>query len=154
MTERQAGVRLIIVYKLVKAPVMLALALWLAAAPGAVVRSLDFLARELAEGGATWARAAAWIHLHVTNTVIGEAAVLAGLDGLSTAIEGLLLLSGRVWAEWIVIAGLALLLPAEILSLEHRPGTGKSIVLVVNAAIVIYLARDRVLASRAPNRRR
>lgn len=42
--------------------------------------------------------------------------------------------------------GLACLLPIEGLSLEHRPGPGKLLVLLANAAIVVYLVRQRTLA--------
>ena len=40
-----------------------------------------------------------------------------------------------------MIVGLACLIPFEVLSIEHRPGLGKVIVLALNALIVLYLAR-------------
>lgn len=122
---------------------MLALALWLTLAPGSAHRSLDRVAEELAENGATLARAGAWLHAHLTNGVMVGSAVLAWLDALSTGIEGILLLSGRAWAQWLVIAGLGALIPVELLSLERRPGPGKWIVLAVNVAIVVYLVQTR-----------
>jgi len=72
--------------------------------------------------------------------------VLAWFDSVSTAIEGALLSIGSSWAEWIVAIGLACLLPIEALSLEHRPGVGKLLVLLANAAIVVYLVRRRMPA--------
>lgn len=142
--QRQLGVRLIIVYKFAKAPLMFGLAVWLTAAPGEAQRSLDWLAREIAEAGAIWARAGAWTEGHLTSGVMTGGAVLAWLDGVASAIEGMLLLSGRPWAEWIVIFELACLLPVELLAVESQPDMGRFIVLAVNAAIVFYLARRRV----------
>lgn len=146
--QRPSGIRLIIVYKLVRAPLMLAVAVWLTVAPGSVHRVVAHLAQELAEAGATWARAGAWLDAHDTSTVTADAAALAWLDTAMTSIEGLLLLSGRPWAEWVVIAGLGALIPLELLSLEHRPAPGKWLVLLVNALIVGYLALRRVLLER------
>lgn len=147
-TRRPLGLRLILAYKFVKAPVMLVLAVWMTAAPSTVSRSLESLARELAEGGAIWVRVGAWIQSHLTGRVIAEAGALAWLDTVSTAIEGLLLLSGKSWAEWIVILGLAALVPIELLSLEHRPSLGRGTLLLVNAAIVVYLVTRRVRGKR------
>jgi len=141
--SRPAGLRLIVGYKFAKAPIMLVLALWLTAAPDSVLRSMEFLARELADGGMIWSRLGAWIQAHLTGTAMTEAAVLAWLDAASTALEGILLLTGKAWAEWIVVVSLASLVPLELLSMETRPGLLKSAVLVINVAIVIYLVRRR-----------
>lgn len=147
--RQRIGFRLIIGYKFVKAAVMFGIALWLTTAPGAAFRTLDLLARELAEGGAAFARAGHWIHDHLSNSILIRGAVLAWLDSLSSAVEAFLLLSGKTWAEWIVILGLACLLPFEILSLEHRPGIGKFLVLAANTAIVAYLASVQLRKTRA-----
>lgn len=145
----ELGLRLIITYKFVKAPIMLILALWLTLAPASAYRSLDALAHELAEAGAAWARAGHWLQEHLTHRVVAGGAVLAWLDSTSTALEGFLLLSGKPWAQWTVAAGLACLLPVELLSLDHRPSAIKLMVLIANAAIVIYLVRRRGLARRS-----
>jgi len=145
--QRQLGIKLILVYKFAKAPIMLALAVWLTAAPEAAQRSLDGLAGQVAEAGAMWAGAGAWLRGHLTPDVVTGGTVLAWLDGVSTAIEGLLLLSGRPWAEWIVVIELACLLPVEIFAIASRPDPDRFIVLAVNAAIVFYLARRRVRSS-------
>jgi uncharacterized membrane protein (DUF2068 family) len=142
--RRDWGLRLIIGYKFVKAPIMLMLALWLTLAPGPAFRTLEKLAHELAEGGVAWARAGAWLQGNLTHRVVVQGAVLAWFDSVSTAIEGALLSIGSSWAEWIVAIGLACLLPIEALSLEHRPGVGKLLVLLANAAIVVYLVRRRM----------
>jgi hypothetical protein len=149
---RAPGLRAILIYKFVRAPIILALAVWLTIDPSSAHRSLEGVARELSEGGATWARAGAWIHAHVTGHLLVAGAVLAWLDGITTAIEGFLLRSGKAWAEWLVIFSLGALLPIEIVSLDRRPGVGKLSVLVLNALIVAYLTRRRVLAARAAHR--
>jgi uncharacterized membrane protein (DUF2068 family) len=148
--EHQLGFRLIVGYKFVKAALMLAVAIWLTAVPGSAYRLLTELARELAEGGAAFGRMGHWIQHHLSSTFMVRGAILAWLDSLSSALEGALLLSGKPWAHWIVILGLACLLPFEILSLEHRPGIGKVLVLVANVAIVVYLARGEIRKARSP----
>jgi len=127
---------------------MFGVALWLTIAPGAAYRTLDLLARELAEGGAIFARVGRWIHAHLSSSIVIRGALLAWLDSASSALEAVLLLSGRSWAEWVVILGLACLLPFEILSIEHRPGIGKFLVLGANAFIVAYLARLQMQKAR------
>jgi uncharacterized membrane protein (DUF2068 family) len=146
---RQVGFRLIIVYKFVKAALMFGVALWLTTAPGAAFRTLNLIARELADGGAAFARAGHWLQAHLSSSIVVRGAVLAWLDSLSSAAEAFLLLSGKTWAQWIVIVGLACLLPFEILSIEHRPGIGKFAVLGANVLIVAYLARAQVRKARA-----
>ena len=141
--ERPAGLKLIVAYKFVKAPIMLALALALTFAP---VRSVAFARHasfELSETGALGWRLSRWIEPHLTTRVEHRAAALAWLDGASTIAEGFLLLSGTAWGEWIVVAGLALLLPFEGVALARRLRVGRALVLLINAAVVAYLARDR-----------
>ena len=143
--ERQRlGFKLIIAYKFCKAALMFGVALWLTIAPGAAYRTLEGLARELAEGGVVFARIGHWIHDHLSHTLVFRGAILAWLDGASSALEGFLLYSGKAWAEWIVILGLACLLPFEIASIIHHPGLAKFIVLGVNILIVLYLTRARL----------
>jgi hypothetical protein len=147
--KQRVGFRLIITYKFCKAAFMLGVALWLTVAPGSAFRTLEWLARELAEGGSVFARASHWIREHLSSGFVLRGALLAWLDSASSALEGFLLLSGKSWAEWVVIAGLACLLPFEIGSLLHRPGPAKLLVLVANIAIVAYLVRLRLRKAEA-----
>ena len=146
--RQRVGFRLIIGYKFCKAALMFGVAVWLTTAPGAAFRTLELLARELAEGGAAFARAGHWIQEHLTSSFVLRGALLAWLDSLSSAVEAFLLLSGKPWAHWIVILGLAALLPFEILSIEHRPAVGKLLVLAANVLIVLYLARAQIQRAR------
>jgi Predicted membrane protein (DUF2127) len=147
--HRRLGFRLIIGYKFAKAAVMFGVALWLTTAPGAAYRTLEFLARELTEGGLAFARAGQWINDHLSSNIVARGAMLAWLDSLSGVVEGFLLLSGKTWAQWIVIGGLACLLPFEVHSIVHRPGIVKVLVLVANVAICLYLARGQIRKGRA-----
>ncbi|HEY6923956.1 MAG TPA: DUF2127 domain-containing protein [Steroidobacteraceae bacterium] len=143
--ERQRlGFKLIIAYKFCKAALMFGVALWLTIAPGAAFRTLEMVARELAEGGAVFGRAGHWIQEHLSNSIVFRGEILAWLDGVSSALEGFLLWSGKAWAEWIVILGLACLLPFEIASIMHHPRAIKFVVLTVNILIVAYLVRARL----------
>jgi hypothetical protein len=143
--ERQRlGFKLIIAYKFCKAALMFGVALWLTIAPGAAYRTLEVVARELAEGGAMFGRAGHWIQDHLSSSIVIRGAILAWLDGISSGLEGFLLWSGKAWAEWIVIFGLACLLPFEIASIAHRPGLLKFGVFGVNVLIVAYLTRARL----------
>jgi hypothetical protein len=138
--ERQLGFRLIVTYKFIKAAIMLVLAIWLTTRPAAAYHALEVLARDLADGGTAFGKLGRWIQSHLSSSFMVRGAILAWLDSLSSALEGALLMSGKPWAHWIVILGLAALLPFEILSIEHRPGIGKFLVLAANVVIVVYLA--------------
>jgi uncharacterized membrane protein (DUF2068 family) len=148
--ERQrVGFRLIISYKFVKAAFMLAVALWLTISPGMAYRTLESFARELTEGGLAFARAGRWIQDHLSHSIIIRGAILAWLDSATSALEGGLLLSGKTWAQWVVIVGLAALLPFEVISIIHHPAIGKFVVLGANVLIVGYLAREQLRKARA-----
>jgi Predicted membrane protein (DUF2127) len=146
--RKQVGFRLIIGYKFTKSALMFFVALWLTIAPGEAYRTLDFMARELVEGGAAFARLGNWIHAHLSNNIVLRGAVIAWVDSVSSAVEAFLLMSGKTWAQWIVIVGLACLLPFEILSIVHHPRVGKFVVVAANLAIVAYLARGQILKGR------
>lgn len=148
MVTRPWGLRLVIAYKFVKAPVVLGIAAALTFAPQQSFVLARHAIAELSEWGALAFRVAQWLWRHATPDIETKAAILAWLDGVSTAIEGLLLWSGKAWGEWIVVAGLAVLVPFEALGLIRHPGLGRLAVLVINTAIVAYLAWRRIQAHR------
>jgi uncharacterized membrane protein (DUF2068 family) len=141
---RSLGVRIITGYKLVKAPVTLILALWLTLAPRSALGLAAHAAEQISEGGATLNRLAHWMERHLTKKVAVDAALLAWFDGAATSVEGLLLLQGSAWAEWVVVFGLSALIPFEAVSLAHHPSTIRLVVLTFNGAIVAYLVVDRL----------
>lgn len=146
--QERIGFRLIIAYKFAKAAFMLGIALWLTFAPNAAYRAAQLLVRELTEGGTAFARTGRWISDHLTGHVLIRGAELAWLDSITSAVEAILLRSGKPWAQWVVILGLACLIPFEINSILHVPRIGKFVVLGVNVLIVAYLARVQLREAR------
>ncbi|HEY5677083.1 MAG TPA: DUF2127 domain-containing protein, partial [Myxococcales bacterium] len=134
----------IVAYKFAKAPAMLALAVALTFVPVRSVGLARRLSVELSEMGSLGWRLAHWLEPHLTLGAEHKAAALAWLDGASTLVEGLLLLSGSAWGEWIVVCGLGLLLPVELVALLRHPRAVRALVLLVNAAVVAYLVRLRL----------
>ena len=70
------------------------------------------------------------------------------LDGALTLCEGWVLYRGLTWGPWLVVITTGSLLPFEVVELARRPRAGRFVILVVNLAIVWYLA------ARAARRRR
>lgn len=146
--ERPGGLKLIIAYKCVKAPLVLALALVLTLNPRGALHAVDVVARDLTEGGALFFRLARWLETHVTQRALGRGAILAWLDGITTTLEAFLLWRGHAWGEWLVVAGLAALLPFEAFALEKHPSFTRFGALLVNAAVVAYLVVRRLRTAR------
>ncbi len=145
---RPGGLKLIITYKCLKAPLVLALALVLTLNPRGALHAVDVVARDLSEGGALFGRVARWLEAHVTQRALGRGAILAWLDGLTTSLEAFLLWRGHAWGEWLVVAGLGALVPFEVISLEKHPSWMRLGALLVNVAVVAYLVLLRVRARR------
>ena len=138
------GVRAIILYKTVKA---------VAEGVGAVVLGLLLLFHET-EGLHDIAAA---IRHHVTGAWAVRLAdlILAGtshhaivitvgaltVDCAVTGVEGWALARNHWWGPWLVVAASGLLLPVEVFELIRKPRVGHLVILVMNAAIVVYLAR-------------
>src|SRR5205823_7078273 len=106
--------------------------------------------RELAE------RFLAWFHVNPANPHIEsflaritnvsplrfrEAGAGALVFAAFIAVEGWGLHKRRVWAEWLTIVATSLLIPVEIYELYEKKSVGKLVALVLNVAVVMYLAR-------------
>jgi len=134
--RREWGLRLIIAYKFVKAPIMLTLALWLTLAPGRPFEPWGGLAHELAEGGIAWARAGAVAASEPdASCLLRKAPCWPGSDSVSTGDRrppcypiGSSWRSGLLRLDWPVCC------PSRRYRFEHRPGLGKFLVLLANAA--------------------
>lgn len=146
--RRPLGLKVIIGYKFVKAPIMLALALWLAIAPHNAFDVANAVARELLEGGALWVKVGKWIESQLSTTLVTRGAILSGLDSIVTVVEAVLLLKGKSWGEWIVVSGLAALLPFELRSLIRHPHWLKLLLTLANAGVVAYLVWRRLKAAK------
>lgn len=84
-------------------------------------------------------------------------AAIAAAYSMLRFVEGYGLWTGRVWAQWIALISGIMYLPLEIYELIRKPALAKWIILLINLAIVVYIAWLRSLgrshfARRAGNR--
>jgi uncharacterized membrane protein (DUF2068 family) len=139
-----AGVRVIVVYKLVKAVLMLAaaIALWAGIRVG-LATWLARLALDLTERAVhpLLARLCQWLSLAFAPGRVGLLELLLVGDAIVSAVEAWALRRGHAWGRWLVLLATSALLPLEIYELFHRPGYSRALVFVVNALIVLYLVR-------------
>jgi len=61
-------------------------------------------------------------------------------------IEGVGLLRGRRWAEWLTVVVTVSFMPVEIYELARHRGAGELAALAINGAIAVYLVRRRMRA--------
>ena len=126
---------------------MLAVAAALIFAPVRSDHFLHHLAANLSESGVLGWRLAHWLGPRLTRGIEIKAAILSGLDGATTLLEGILLISGKAWGEWLVVAGLSLLIPIEAVGCVRHPSLVRALILAVNALVVAYLVRRRLRAA-------
>jgi len=142
--KRAIALEAIIDYKLLKAAAE--------AVVGVVL--LTFLMRGAEAGAATlaqivmdhasraWAlRAATAIVITGTTAHVKVATAGAFADAVLSAVEGLALRAGRWWAPWLVVIATGSLLPWEAIEAVRRPGWLRIAILLINAAVVLYLLR-------------
>jgi len=79
---------------------------------------------------------------------IRDLGIAALCYGVVFTVEGVGLIRRKRWAEWLTLIVTASFIPLEIYELAHRPGVGKVLALIVNVAIVIYLAWRRGVSVR------
>ena len=131
---RPGGLRIIVVYKLLKAIVQAGVAAGLLVAMRmGLATDLTGLARAAADGT---------VHPFLSHAA-RELAVLA------TPRHLYLLHRGYPWASWLVVGATGALLPFELVELAHRPRAGALAMLLANAAIVAYLVRHAVTSTTA-----
>jgi uncharacterized membrane protein (DUF2068 family) len=90
--------------------------------------------------GNEWVSAGLW-RLRVVHT--HQLKLLAGLSSFYAALfltEGTGLLLKQRWAEYLTLAATGLLIPFEIYELCNQPSLAKVVLLVINVAVVGYLA--------------
>lgn len=145
--SKAIGLRLIIGYKLVKATIELLLgasflllgSVGLSEELTAVAHVIRYHATE------AWSVALAErliLASTAQNVFVVAVAVIA--DGAVTLVEGWALHRGYRWSRWLVVCATSLFLPFEIVTLARHPSTGRVMLLLVNALIVIYLLWRRV----------
>jgi uncharacterized membrane protein (DUF2068 family) len=150
------GVRAIIAYKTVKGALQLVLAaVLLLLLPLGLSPWLHHLAYRLREH-ATRAFSIRLAELLLNNSTAGKVALAAAalaLDGLLTSVEGWALRRGHTWGEWLVVVASGSLLPLEAHALAKTRHWPHLVGLLLNLAIVIYLARQAWLRHRRTKER-
>jgi uncharacterized membrane protein (DUF2068 family) len=63
------------------------------------------------------------------------------------SVEGIALLTHKVWGEWLTIIITTSFIPLEVYEMVHKSSPIKALVLVANILIVIYLVARRIHAS-------
>lgn len=142
--KKEKGLRGVIYIGIFK----LACAVLLFLAAGGIFRLLD------ANIGETLTRLVLSAHLDPENRLIERVlAFLAGMDahrlrlidagtffyGLLQLVEGIGLIRGKHWAEYLTIFATSSLIPFELYEIMEKPGTVRFLVLLINLLIVAYL---------------
>jgi uncharacterized membrane protein (DUF2068 family) len=89
---------------------------------------------------------------HLRASQLRVAAIGAVGYGILELVEGTGLWLDRLWAEYLTVIATSLLIPLELYELIRRPSVWKAGGLLVNVAIVVYLAlllRRRLTRARA-----
>jgi len=152
MSGRAWGEQAIIVYKLGRACVQgLAAVLLLLGARDGLAAALARVAQRIADH-AVHASVAALAHriLAALPHLQLLGAALAADAGLA-ALEGWALARGHRWGEWLVVVTTGSLLPWEAWELIRRPSLVRLLLLLVNLAVVLYLAQRITRRSRRPH---
>jgi uncharacterized membrane protein (DUF2068 family) len=146
------GLRLVILYKLVKSIIVVVLAVVLAvgSALGLAAWLQDFATDIAVNLTRPWMiqlaealfRAATKKHLYFASVA------LVG-DGALTVVEVWGLYRRKRWAPWLVVVASGGFLPIEIFELTRKVTVFRVLVLLANVAIVAYLARRIVREHRA-----
>ncbi len=149
--KRERGLVLIIAYKLIKGVLWLVFAcVLLVMMRMGLSAKLEWAADQLRHHSQAWAIELGEL-LTRASTPRGLETIVVALvaDGALTLVEGWALIHGHWWGPWLVVVATGSLLPFEIVSLARHPHIGRTLILVVNVAIVVYLARSALREHRA-----
>jgi uncharacterized membrane protein (DUF2068 family) len=153
-TENELGVRLIVTYKLTKAALELVLTgvllVWMARGLGPQLDRLAVLLREHLTSVLSLRLARLIMGLSRPHRLQWTAAGL-GLDGVLSLVEGLALARRYRWAPWLVVIATSSLVPFELVALLRHRRAGRALLLLVNLAVVGYLARHARREAHAPS---
>lgn len=138
------GIRVIIVYKSIKACVQLGLVLLIVAlAPFGLTERLHEYAHVVRHHLThAWSIRLADLLLRsaTPHALKITLAALVG-DGLLTTLEAWSLTHGHWWGPWLVVVATGSLLPFELVHFGHGPRASRLLLFAVNLLIVVYLAR-------------
>ncbi|MGO9829083.1 MAG: DUF2127 domain-containing protein [Myxococcaceae bacterium] len=138
----QAGLRLIIGYKVLKGILTIASGLVIGGALflgfGPAVQASAARVHEHAT--AAWAlHAAELLSKLTTPRWLRWSAVALELDGSVCLLEAWALRQGHAWGPWLVVAITALFLPADAFELWRHPRLSRLVLLLGNVAILLFL---------------
>lgn len=138
-----AGVRLILLYKLIKAVLQVAAAaVLLYGARHGLTAKLTHFAEELRHhavyAGSQLLARAILKFTHARHGLAWTAYAALG-DAALSAVEAYALWRGYTWGEWLVVGTTASLIPFELWALSRHLRAGRLVLLVLNVAIVAYL---------------
>jgi len=139
----EAGLRIILIYKLVKGTllVLASLLLTLAVFLGFAARFEDYAAMLHAHATRAWALHASELLSHLaTLRWLRWSAVALALDGGINLVEAWALEKRHAWGPWLVVGVTGLFLPAEVWELWRHPRPSRVSILAGNLAILVYLA--------------
>ncbi|HXU60524.1 MAG TPA: DUF2127 domain-containing protein [Polyangia bacterium] len=138
-----AGVRLILIYKLIKAVLQVAAAvvLFYGARHGLTAKLTHFaeqLRHHAVYAGSNLLARAILKFTHARHGLVwtGYAALA---DAVLSGVEAYALWRGYTWGEWLVVGTTASLIPFEIWALSRHLRVGRVVLLVLNLVIVWYL---------------
>lgn len=154
---RQTGLRLIIAYKLVKAAGEVGAAVLIAALVAAGLASdlhaiAEQLRRHVVHAWSIWVANLLLRALGARSLELVSAALW--LDGAFSFLEGWALHRRWWWGPWLVVVATGALVPFEIIALVRRVHVGRILLLAINLAIVVYLARRTYREHTASRRER
>jgi uncharacterized membrane protein (DUF2068 family) len=144
--KRSASITLVLIgaWKLVEAAALLAIAIGL----------LRYLHRDISGPILHWVRLLRmdpdnhYIHLFLTKALsispqqIREFSLGSFIYAGLRMIEGVGLVMRKRWAEYLVVIITAIFIPLELYELFHRFTPVRLVVLLLNVAVVLYLARN------------
>ncbi|MEA2568970.1 MAG: hypothetical protein QOI24_971 [Acidobacteriota bacterium] len=87
--------------------------------------------------------------LHLSPQRVEELAIAMIAYALLFTVEGIGLWMGKVWAEYLTIVATASFIPFEIYEVMKRVSAARVSALVINIVIVIYLVLHRLHARRS-----
>ncbi len=149
--RRERAVAAIIAYKVVKAVVWYGLAATLVVmAHLGRAEPLHGLVEQLRHHPGAWSvELASVVMKATTHRGLFTVALALTADASLSLLEAWSLWHARWWGPWVVVVSTGSLLPFEVASIVRHPHVVRVAVLVVNVAIVVYLARKALRERRA-----
>jgi uncharacterized membrane protein (DUF2068 family) len=149
------GIRLIVIYKLVRGSIALAASIVLAVA---AIRGGGKALHELADRlrdhimGAWSMRLADLVDRASSPRSLKIGALALGCDGLLTIFEGWALQRQFRFAPWLVVIATGSFVPLEFYELSRKFNLLRLTILALNIAVVLYLVRRKLSSTSAGQR--